>query len=56
MAETNKFISKVPDLTVSQSQRHVQKKPFIKQKLAHNDNMDDVMYRVHLRDKNFMKV
>ena len=56
MAETNKFISKVPDLTVSQSQRQVQKKPFIKQKLAHNDNMDDVMYRVHLRDKNFMKV
>jgi len=36
--------------------RVVQRKAFTKQKKAHNENMEDVMYRVNFRDANFMKV
>ena len=49
-----KFISEVPAL--GKEKQEDSKKPFIKQKIAHQQNSLDVMYRVNLRDSNFMKI
>lgn len=43
-----------PSSIVERTQK--QKDFFLKQKNAHNDNMQDIMYRVNFRDGDFMKV
>ena len=51
----DKFISSVPLIAPKDPLRD-QKKAFTKQKMAHEENMKDTMYRVHLRDQSFMKI
>ena len=53
MQSNDKFISVVPKNCHSKAK---QKIAFTKQKKAHPDNMSNVLYRVHLRDQNFMGV
>ena len=55
-AKHTRFISEVDHpKAAAQAPKQLQKQAFTKQKSAHKQNMDDVMYRVHLRDSDFMK-
>ena len=62
--QTERFVSIVPDYGTNSDvmpsstveRTHKQKDFFLKQKNAHNDNMQDIMYRVNFRDGDFMKV
>ena len=49
----DKFVSIVPDYVEREKKA---KDIFLKQKDAHYGNMKDIMYRVNLRDGDFMKV